>query len=186
MKRSMFLLFSVITLLASIPPAFCRDFNRRVAPTIRSNIITREYSRQTTVKEKEDIRYIVTSLANSSWTTLLKLRSSLKRAGERVDHLHPFRFLMCIFKDEEMKAGVHSIRDKKKIWKGFTDGLYVTLDKEASRGNLKLDYIQDFADSFKLDFSLINKPIQEKQWEELVDILIQNLPREGDPSRYDM
>lgn len=166
--------------------SFLLDFMFGAPASYRANNIVRDYSQSVSAGEKSDIRYIVTTLASSSWTSLMRSKSSLKKAGDRVDHLHPFRFLMCIFSDEEMKAGVHSIRERKKIWGSFSEGLYDSLEFESKRDNLKLSYIQDFAKILNIDPSTLFAPIKERRWDDLIDALIKLLPRGGDPGRYDM
>jgi hypothetical protein len=152
--------------------------------TVKARSMPRDYMQPVSPQEKADIRYIVISLASNSWLQLLDARASLKKAGDRVDHVHPFRFLMCIFKDEELKAGVHSIRDRKKIWKEFLGGLSTSLEEEANFNNLKAEFIQDFANHVGVNSSVINASIKGRRWEEFVDLLLTHLPRAGDPNRY--
>ena len=47
----------------------------------------------------------------------------LKKIGDQVQHVHPLRFLMCIFTDEKMKASVAALKCRTFgwIWKGFFD-----------------------------------------------------------------
>ena len=51
----------------------------------------RNFNQSPTVSEVKDIRYIVTSLANKSLATLLKQKSDLKKAGKRIDSIHPLK-----------------------------------------------------------------------------------------------
>ena len=144
----------------------------------------RNYLQKVSPKEKEDIRYILKTLATNSWLQLLNAQSSLKKAGDRIDHIHPLRFLMCIFTDEELKASVHSIRDRNKIWHEFFDGLANSLEEESKRNNLRNEHIRDFASIINIDHSLIAPSIQEQQWQKTIDQLLLYLPRTGSPGRY--
>lgn len=146
----------------------------------------REYNRETTDEEKKDLRYILKSLASKTWSELLKSKSSLNRAGDRIDDLHPLRFLICIFTDEELKGCVHSIRDSKKIWDNFFEGLESSLKEEAQRSNMKPEFVQDFANILGINVSSVSDIIANRQWEKLVDTLLKLLPRKGNPGRYDM
>lgn len=146
----------------------------------------RNYSIPVSAADRNDIRYIVITLAKGSWTELLRQKSSLERAGDRVDPVHPLRFLMTIFTDEEMKAGVHSIRERKKIWKNFSEGLFGSLEVESNRNNLQMPMLQDFANTLRIDLGAILPAIQQHNWTALFDQLLILLPRSGNPGRYDM
>lgn len=104
----------------------------------------RDYYRQVTDAEKSDARKILKNLATNSWTDLLDNKSMLKRCGDQIAHIHPLRFLHCIFSDEEFKGYIHAIKDMKIIWKEFFSGLSESLEKEFNLGNIKEEYIKDF------------------------------------------
>jgi hypothetical protein len=146
----------------------------------------RNYDTAVTKKEKEDILYIMRTLASDSLISIGKKRSSLKSAGDRIDHIHPYRFLITIFTDEELKARIAAIRDRGGwIGDGFFDGITGSLKEEAAGGNLH-QFTQDFAGKVKIDIDLISSPLQQGKWKEFVNILIDKIPREIDPKRYDM
>lgn len=146
----------------------------------------RNYLLAVTADECEDIRYILKCLATRSWTDLLGSRGSLNRAGDRIDHVHPLRFIMCILSDEEMKGCVHSIRDRKQIWKSFFSGLEESLEEESQRNNMKFEFVEDFSINLGINSSSIIGYIEDRDWPELVDVLLVLLPRQGEPGRYDM
>jgi hypothetical protein len=137
-------------------------------------------------EEKKDISYIVTTLANDSLIGIGTSRSSLKKAGERIKHLHPYRFLESIFGSEKLKSGMHAIRHRGGwIWSEFLDGIIGSLSEEAGRKNL-LQFTTDFAKKVKIDFDLILPLLEKEKWSDFVNILIDKIPREIDPNRYDM
>lgn len=146
----------------------------------------RDYYHRLTKEERDDIRYVIKTLAKSSWTQLLQLRSSLKRTEQRILHVHPYRFVECIFTDEELKAGLHSIKDRKLIWGSFYDGLHNSLSDESEKNNLKPEFLEDFAKIVKVDVKAISGPIQKKDWNLFIQTLLKLLPRSGNPDRYDM
>ena len=155
--------------------------------TVRSKKpVWRDYSVSVTKQEKKDMAYIITTLANDNLISVGVSKSSLKKAGDRIDHLHPFRFLITVFADEELKAGIHAIRDRGGwIWEGFIDGLTGSIEQEAAGGNL-LQFTTDFAKKVKIQPSLIQPSLEKGKWSEFVDVLIDKIPREIDPNRYDM
>lgn len=152
-----------------------------------SNSQPRNYEAKVTSKEKEDISFIVTTLGRGSLKKLLTEKSALKKAGSRVDHVHPLRFIGCIFSDEEMKVGILQVKERGGwVAKEFFNGMYESLTTESGLQNLKVEYINDFANSLSIDPNLIIKPIQDKNWKGFINILIEVIPRSGNPNRYDM
>lgn len=146
----------------------------------------RSYETPVNKKQEEDIRYIVKTLAFDSLLRIGKSESSLKRAGHRIDHLHPFRFLMTIFKEEELKAGIAAIRDRVSwIKDNFFDGIIRSLKEEAERKNL-LQFTSNFAKEVEIDDMVIRPLLAGGKWREFVNTLIDKIPRETDPNRYNM
>lgn len=147
----------------------------------------RNYDVKVTAKEKEDIAYIVTTLGRGSLKKLLIEKSSLKKAGSRVDNVHPLRFIGCIFAEEELKVGMLQIKERGGwISKEFFNGMYDSFTTEANLQNLKNEDIIDFANNLKVDVDKVMKPIEARDWKGLINALIELLPRSGNPNRYDM
>lgn len=137
-------------------------------------------------EDNRDITYIVTTLGNGSLATIAKSRKSLKSAGSRVQHVHPFRFLQCVFGTEENKAATHNVRNRGWIWNEFFGGIKTSLENESKRNNLSIEAINDFSRNLGIDPNAIIPSIQQRKWGQLVDLLIQIVPRQGDSNRYDM
>lgn len=148
--------------------------------------VNRVYENPIPSKDKKEIAYIVTTLAKSSLPKLLSQKSSLKKAGDRVAHVHPLSFLLAIFTDEELKVGVSVIRGRSFVWSDFYGGLAESFNDEVRKGNVRSDQIIDFSHQLCVDSSHVNGYIAEQRWSDLVDYLITTLPREGNPDRYDM
>lgn len=148
----------------------------------------RQYAASVTPKEKEKIRYIVTTLGHQSIPHITSARSNLKKTGSQINHIHPLKFLITVFTDEEIKAGIHAIRGRAIgwIWDEFAEGLIKSLKEETANQNMKMEYIQDFANTIRLNINLILPSIQQGKWLEFINILIDNVPRQNDPRRYDM
>lgn len=164
-----------------------RDGDRLKLKMLRRLQNERNYYVPVTEQEKKEIRYIITTLAQNSLTSLANSKSSLKRAGERIDHIHPLRFLSTVFSNEELKVGVHAIRDRGSwIWDEFIGGLTKSLKEESVRQNMSIEFIQDFATTLKIDPSLILPQIQGGRWKEFVNTLIDTIPRANNPNRYNM
>lgn len=154
---------------------------------VRKKSNERNYAVPVSKSEKKDIAYVVNTLARDSLLSIAASRSSLNKTEDRIIHIHPLRFLMTIFSDEELKAGAHAIRDRGgMVWDGFLGGVSKSATEETAKKNMKLEFIQDFAREVKIDPQLIIGPIQQSRWKDLVNILIDKIPRANDPNRYDM
>lgn len=160
--------------------------NQILVKSSRQQSPSRNYNTPVLQNEKEDLAYITTTLARSSLPSLATSKSSLKKAGDRIDHLHPLRFLMTIFTDEELKANISAIRSRGWVWDKFYSGLEGSLKEEARKNNMNNEFVVDFANIIGINVSLIQPAIQEKRWKEFVNLLIDSVPRTGNPTRYDM
>lgn len=145
----------------------------------------RDFHAPVTPKEKSDIRFIVTSLADKSLVTIAFIKDDLEAAGDRIDHIHPLRFLSTIFTDEELKVGIRNIRGRGWIWNQFTSGLKESLETEMNIGNMGQEYLIHFANDVGLDVSRIYPTIAVQNWDGFIDTLIKEIPRLGDHDRYD-
>jgi len=149
-------------------------------------IINRNYDTPVSSHEKKDLLYIVNTLARNSLMSIASDKGSLKKAGDRINHLHPLRFLMTIFTDEEMKADISAIRSRGWVWSSFYDGLEGSLKEESKKGNIKTEFVMNFAQIIGINPDKILPAIQDKRWKDFVNILIDTVPRTGNPNRYDM
>ena len=145
----------------------------------------RNYDAPVTRQEAEDIRFIITSLADASAFSLLILQGDLEKAGDRIDHIHPLRFLMTVFLDEELKVGIRNMRGRGWIWNQFVGGIKESLDTESKIGNMKNEDVINFAKIVEISESKIFPYICVRNWDGLIDTLITAIPRKGDHDRYD-
>lgn len=146
---------------------------------------TRNYNTPVTAQEKKDISYVIKSLGFENQVKLMTMQSSLNQAGDRIDHIHPFQFLATIFTDEELKVAMRRMQGKAFVWSTFVDNLTKTANEENAKGNM-MPFVQDFAKRVKLDQNLILPSIKSSNWEKFLDVLIANIPRQGQTDRYDM
>jgi len=72
---------------------------------------TRDYYHHVTPAEFADIKYVITSVANKNVAALLWNRKALEAAGDRTEHIHPLKFFLTIFLDEELKVGGGSTKE---------------------------------------------------------------------------
>lgn len=146
----------------------------------------RDYSIPATKKQADDIIFVVTTMGFKGYKEIWNQESKLRATKNRLIDLHPFRFLEVIFTNEETKAGVANLKGKFIVGREFKNGLFPSLTEEAKKKNLKPEYIKDFAKIVGIDPKLISGAIQEGNWDKLLDLLIEHVPRSGNPHRYDM
>lgn len=146
----------------------------------------RNYYTPLSPKEKADVSYILRTLSNSSLVKITSHKSSLKKAGDRIEHIHPYRFLAFVFSNDELIVCMRNLQGRSWVWREFVDGVVGSLRDEASVGNLKPEYVNDFATHIKIDSNQIIPTIVSQRWEDLINLLIAIVPRQGDSTRYDM
>lgn len=161
--------------------------NQIFVKSSKQQSVQRNYQIPVTQSEKDDLVFITTTLARSSIPSLAVHKPALKRAGDRIDHLHPLRFLMTVFTDEELKVNISAIRSRGGwVWNKFYDGLEGSLKEEARKNNMSDEFVVDFTNTIGINASLIQPAIHGKRWKEFVNTLIDAVPRSGNPTRYDM
>jgi hypothetical protein len=170
--------------IVAVPP---RNKNWNVTAGTKGGYLgyPRNYSVPVTGAERSDIHYIVTSLADKSLITIAFLKADLEAAGDRIDHIHPLRFLMTVFTEEELKVGIRNIRGRGWVWNQFVGGIKDCLTTESNIGNLKDEYVHHFAKTVEIHPNKILPAIQQRNWDKFIDILIKEIPRKGDHDRYD-
>lgn len=145
----------------------------------------RDYYRTASSKEREDINFIIRTLAKASWTELLKSKSNLKKAGDRTDRVHPLRYLLTIFSDNDLKDAFHCMHSRSKIWSEFYSQFSESLKLESSRNNMTTEYIKDFATTLRINYDSIATPIQQERWQDFINQLLTQIPRSGNTGRYE-
>ena len=160
------------------------DFSYKLAYKSATPKLVRNYSAPVTESELKDLRYIILSLANKSYVELLLYSGSLNSAGDRIEHIHPLKFLMTIFSDEEMKIAIRNVKKKKKCWKRWMSETAAHLEEELKNNNLNM-FVNDFAAKVQVNSNIISPSINKRKWEQFVNLLITHVPREGDNGRFD-
>jgi hypothetical protein len=140
---------------------------------IRAAGEARDYHRPLTENEKNDIRYIITTISGKSKFSLLFQQSALNRAGNRTTQVHPLNYLAFIFTDPELKPA--SQRIERVVWKRFSESMGENLAKEAERQNV-FEFISDFAEKIGVDKSQLLAAAQNNRWQDFINIARSQLP----------
>lgn len=156
--------------------------------------VGRDYNQPATPQQRQDIAYIIKMLGTASSVTLGIKQGSLDKAGDRILTVHPLRFLEVVFTDEELKASAHAVRQRStfNVWNRFftgtkdKPGLKISLDEEFMQGNLTDEQVIDFSKNVGINPNLIISPIHNRDWQTFYDTLLKEIPRQGNPGRYNM
>jgi hypothetical protein len=146
----------------------------------------RDYYKPLSSKDKENITYLLTTLGYQSILKISGKRSSLEKIGDQIEPIHPLQFFKFVFSNDELIVAMRNIKGRTWIWKDFIGRILESLNAEMVAGNLTQGQIQDFLSAVKIDPSLVNTPIQGRDWNGFVDNLILHVPRNNDSNRYDM
>ncbi|MFQ5729469.1 MAG: ubiquitin-like domain-containing protein, partial [Waddliaceae bacterium] len=129
----------------------------------------RNYHKSLTPEEKKNLCYILKSLSQKSIPSLLSNKKQIENAGKRIDHVHPLKFLECVFTDEELKAYIHNIKKRGgMVWREFMKDFAGTLQAEFDIGNIKDPFLYEFANRVGIDISRIYFLAHACKWEEFV------------------
>lgn len=166
----------IMELLSAHEPMIIRMSNKPISGP-------RNFAAGYSQKEADDIAYIVKTLSNSSLPKIKTSESSLNKAGDRIDHVHPLQFLLCVFNNEEVKVAVRNLVGRSWVWKEFLSGLTETLAEENGKNNIQ-PFLNEFAAMLKVDVNIL-LPLQKSgKWDRFVTLLIDSVPRDGNSDRY--
>lgn len=155
----LFSLFSSINLAADeLPPA------RHVEPYNELRI---------SQEEKDLIRKLLFTMAESSIFELLFEKGKLEKIGERINVVHPVRFLGTVFSDPRLVYCMKEIYKSSFKWDGFSEGFCERMRKEAAAGNLVM-YLPGFAKAVKRPLDTIMTYVDVNDFEGLVKYLIKS------------
>lgn len=160
----------------------------RIEAKTKQTSAFRNYSAPLSESDKENITYLLTTLADANQNPLKLLfkRDSLTKLGDQIEHIHPMTFLGFVFSNDELVVAMRKIRGSSFLWDDFGYRILDSLNREMAQGNLTIDQIFNLALSTKIDPSLIADPVFTSNWSRLIDNLIQNVQRSGNAKRYDM
>lgn len=131
-----------------------------------------------TTEEEKMICQIIDTVGNSGLATLFLKQGELRDLGNKVQHVHPFKFLEVVFTRPDLKKCMNDVeRHPATKWDGFmhgsggTAGFIQKCDRENARNNL-LPHVLGFCQAVKAHPDQVRDLVEKKQWEKLVRYLI--------------
>lgn len=120
-----------------------------------------------TESDKENIRYIITTLATNSSISLIIYKKKLEQAGNRLNNVHPLTFLSYIFTDRTLGRYVKKIHGMP--WREFAKGMAGSLNSAAKNNDLPDAAISDFLKSIGVQRNALENTIKQARWYEFID-----------------
>lgn len=132
-----------------------------------------------TEEEAKIIYQIIDNVDNWGFPKLIKREEEMGILGNKVQHVHPFKFLETVLNTPRLKQAMISIEDGfwSLKWKGFfkgTDqspGFTAKCEREYARDNFA-PYIVGFCQTVKANPEQVRHFVEKKEWEKLVSFLI--------------
>ena len=147
----------------------------------------RDYEGGVSEKKRHDIVFIVRTLSEKQDLELVRYAFKLERAGNRIEDVHTLRFLEVIFTDGELIAGIHNIHNNGGwVWDRFMKNIDRVLNEETALGNVTAEQVKDFANNVGIKAEWILPTIDQHNWDDLVEILLDKVERPGQPERYNI
>ena len=123
-------------------------------------------------KEREKIIEIMTTMgSHGNMSLLMHHQKRLRKLGKEVEHVHPLKFLGCIFSTPGMRIYMDDIYHSSFKWSNFIKGLSPNFDHELKKVNL-LKYLDDFAKEVNIPKEKMIVYFQNRDWEGFVKFLI--------------
>ncbi len=119
-----------------------------------------------------NIRFIITTLAESNTATIAWQMSALNQAGKQIKDVPPLELIKIILQDPDLKAKVLQIRDKPLVWSQFQQNIQTALAAEYAANRLNMQMIKIFCSNLSLDFSKVNKTIASQKWAEFIELCV--------------
>ncbi|MBI2743022.1 MAG: hypothetical protein HYX48_03810 [Chlamydiales bacterium] len=123
--------------------------------------------------EKQTIAYILTSMSDKNVFQLLIDKKDMERKGDKINHVHPLRFIGYACSDLKLKRALKLIKKNGFKWDNLIDGFSRRLREEATRNNVQR-FIPGFAELLNVEVKDVTPFIQRLDCDGLVRFLIGN------------
>ncbi|MEI6243193.1 MAG: hypothetical protein WCP39_07330 [Chlamydiota bacterium] len=126
-----------------------------------------------TEKDRETIRRILETLGTHGEMYLLKHRKEVEGWGDTVRHVHPLKFLGCVFSHPSGRVWMKDVKDDFFKWFNFGSEMATALNNEYNRGRI-LQYINDFGAEIRLSPEKMRPFVERKDWKGLIVFICYN------------
>ncbi len=125
-----------------------------------------------TFEDEQKIDDLISTLGiHGKITLLLHHEKRLRKMGDELRYMHPFKFIGYIFSKPDLKEHMRAIFDDYFKRTNFVKDFAQTMDIYDLRNKL-MPYLDDFANEVKIAVDKIKPFIDKKDWEGLLRFLI--------------
>lgn len=127
---------------------------------------------------KQDIRYIMTSLGTLSPPDIDLLEPKLKEAASHLQAVHPIRFILYILSDKRLTYNLCAMREHSFIWNRFLygeeghGGFLGSLAQEAKAGGICPSHVRDLAHQIGVNVAHVQMLCTTGYWERIMQLII--------------
>jgi hypothetical protein len=79
----------------------------------------RDYFDEVKDDEFQKIDYIISTLAEKPLLKLLWEKNELKQEGEKIEHIHPLKFLLTVFENDNLNESFKKLSKRSYVWDEF-------------------------------------------------------------------
>lgn len=132
----------------------------------------KSYEEHVSEQDKQDISFVVLSVAEKSSIALAMSQQEIKEALLRLNEVHPLALLQAVSEDPSLLVGLRKMQERDWIWELFTTELNKIFSEAASQGVIKDQDVTAFAATLGLDTATVVSAIRGERWSELLNILM--------------
>jgi len=144
-----------------------------------------------TEDNKADIGYIIKSLGSKSLVSIGFAKSKLRKAGGRVNSVHPFRYILHILSDNELTFNLCALRERGWIWDGYLhgesgdDGFLDSLQQEYEAGGIHAQHVRELAQVIGVNYEYLQQITDTCHWERMMQLIMHHAIKKVKYNPYD-
>ncbi len=123
--------------------------------------------------DADNIEDLISTLGSKGKFELLFDEKRIRKVGDEVRYLHPFKFLGYIFSHQHLKNHMVSVFEDYFKRTNFVKDMAQTFDLYDFKDKLTI-YLQDFANEVNMPVEKIKVYVDNKDWKGLLKYLIYN------------
>lgn len=127
--------------------------------------------------DQDHISRLIKKMADSGYWELLKKKKDMEKLGDKIQHVHPLRFIGYVYGHHSLKSRMPKIMDDRFKRRGFLnghggkEGFAQRMTKEAHHHNL-MQFVPGFAQSVGVSEAAIESYFDRHDWEGLLRFLM--------------
>lgn len=124
----------------------------------------RDFYHELSSSEKKDLSYLIHTLAEKSLPALFFCRSNLEKAGNRLDHLHPLRFISAIYTDPKLLTAVRTVSKRSMVWPEWVSGMAESFVSAHKGDNMHVDIQIAFCEELGIAYETLQPYFSKQDW----------------------